>query len=101
MKAEKTNDTPETVMQGVQVENLNARTARQLGVTDNTSGVVVTDIDPSSHAAISGLQQGDVIQEVNHHAVRNTSEFESALRNSKDETLLLVNRQGSTRYVAV
>ncbi len=101
LKAEKSNETPETIMQGVQVENLNARTARQLGVTDNTTGVVVTDIDPSSHAAVSGLQRGDVIQEVNHHAVRNTSEFESALRNSKDETLLLVNRQGSTRYVAV
>jgi serine protease Do len=62
---------------------------------------VVTEVDPSSHAANSGLQRGDVIQEVNHQPVKNTSDFERALSRSKDETLLLVNRQGSTRYVAV
>lgn len=88
-------------MEGVSVENVNARTARELGLPATSAGVVVTDIDPGSHAAHSGLQRGDVIQEVNHQAVRNTSDFERALGNSKDEALLLVNRQGSTRYVAV
>jgi len=67
----------------------------------NTTGVVVTGIGPSSPAAASGLQQGDVIQEVNRQPVKNTSDFERATRNSKDETLLLVNRHGNTLYVAV
>jgi serine protease Do len=83
------------------VENLNARTASELGMPAAAAGVVVTEVDPSSRAAQSGLQRGDVIQEVNHHAVTNTSDFERAVGGSKDETLLLVNRQGSTRYVAV
>jgi serine protease Do len=90
-----------SALSGVSVENLDPDTARQVGVPANTQGVVVTDISPSSPAAGSGLQRGDVIQEVNHQPVKNTSDFERAVRNSKEENLLLVNRQGNTMYVAV
>jgi serine protease Do len=100
-KAEKNSESTESAMQGVSVENLNARIAGQLGLPATSAGVVVTEVDPGSRAARSGLQRGDVIQEVNRHAVKNTSDFERALGSSKDETLLLVNRQGSTRYLAV
>jgi serine protease Do len=62
---------------------------------------VVTGVDPASKAADSGLKRGDVIQEVNHKPVRNTADFESVMRNAKDATLLLVNRQGNTMYLAV
>jgi serine protease Do len=83
------------------VENVTARTARQLGLPETASGVVVTQIDPSSEAADSGLRRGDVIQEVNRKPVRNVEDFQNALRNSKDQTLLLVNRQGNSLYLAV
>jgi hypothetical protein len=33
--------------------------------------------------------------------VRNVEDFQNALRNSKDQTLLLVNRQGNSLYLAV
>jgi serine protease Do len=91
----------EDSLQGIQVENVNVRTARQLGLSATATGVVVTNVDPNSKAAESGLKRGDVIQEVNHRAVRNTQDFESAMRSAKDATLLLVNRQGSTMYLAV
>jgi serine protease Do len=88
-------------MEGVSVETLNNSEARQLGLPPTTAGVVVTDIDPSSQAATSGLQKGDVIQEVNRQPVHNTQEFERALSHSKDQTLLLINRQGDTLFLAV
>jgi serine protease Do len=100
-KAEKSSESTESAMEGVSVENLNSQSARELGLPAASPGVVVTEVGPGSRAARSGLQRGDVIQEVNRHAVRNTSDFERALGSSKDETLLLVNRQGSTRYLAV
>jgi serine protease Do len=100
-RAEKSGNDQENGLDGVSVENMSVRTARELGIPASTIGVVVTDIDPSSAAAHSGLQQGDVIQEVNHQAVKNTSDFERAVHNSQDETLLLVNRQGNTLYLAV
>jgi hypothetical protein len=40
-----------------------------------------------------------VIQEVNRQPVKNTADFERAMRNSKDKHLLLVNRNGSTMYL--
>jgi serine protease Do len=91
----------EDALQGITVENVTARTAQQLGLPPAATGVVVSKVDPDSKAADSGLKRGDVIQEVNHKPVRNTVDFESAMRNAKDATLLLVNRQGSTMYLAV
>jgi S1-C subfamily serine protease len=61
----------------------------------------VTDVSPSSEAASAGLHKGDVIQEVNHQSVKNTSDFERAVKSSKEEPLLLVNRNGNTMYLAV
>jgi serine protease Do len=88
-----------SALAGVSVDNLDSQTARQLHLPASTSGVVVTNISPSSPAADSGLQRGDVIQEVNRKPVTNTQEFDEAVRSSKHDPLLLVNRQGNTMYV--
>jgi serine protease Do len=89
------------VLAGVSVENLNPEATKELGLPAGTPGVVVTDVGASSAAADAGLRRGDVIQEVNRKPVNNTSDFEHALAGSKEENLLLVNRNGSTLYLAV
>jgi|HubBroStandDraft_6_1064221.scaffolds.fasta_scaffold02071_6 serine protease Do len=86
-------------LDGVEVGNLNASIARQLNIPSSTKGVVVTDIDPASKMADSGLQKGDVIQEVNHQAVTNVSEFQSVMRKAGSEPLLLVSRDGRTLFI--
>ena len=100
-KAASEPDASETGMDGVSVEDVSARSARQLGLAPDAAGVVVTAVDPASQAAANGLRRGDVILEVNRKPVRNTAEFEQALKHSTPETLLLVSRQGSTLYLAV
>jgi serine protease Do len=92
---------PEGSLEGVSVETLTPQSARELGLPANTTGVAVTDIKPSSPAAESGLRSGDVIQEVNHQPVKNVSDFDRAMSKSEKNALLLVNRQGSTMFVAV
>jgi serine protease Do len=96
---DKSNGSASSAMSGVSVEDLDAQTANELGLSPNTKGVVVTNVDPSSEAAEAGLRRGDVIQEVNRQPVKNTADFERAMRNSKDKHLLLVNRNGSTMYL--
>ena len=67
----------------------------------HVQGVVVT---PSQTVLINNwgaCRMGDIIQEVNHQQVHNTTEFEAAMRNAADNTLLLVNRQGNTMFLAV
>jgi serine protease Do len=94
------DDASQSAIAGVSVENLDSDSAQQLGLPPNSTGVVVTAISPSSPAADSGLQRGDVIQEVNRQPVKTTSDFERAIRASKDNPVLLVNRKGSTMYLA-
>lgn len=91
-----------SALDGVSVESLSPEAAQEAGVAPGTTGVVVTGVDPASAAATSGLQAGDVIQEVNHSKVTNSSDFASALSKSKSgDSLLLINRKGNKLYLAV
>ena len=91
----------DNALAGVSVDNLTPDTARQLDLPPSTTGVVVTNVDPASQAADSGLHPGDVIQEVNRKPVRNRAEFQAAVHNAGKDPLLLVNRGGNTLFVAV
>jgi serine protease Do len=94
------SDDSTKVLEGVEVSNLSPEMANQLGLPSSENGVVVTDVDPSSKIADSGLRKGDVIQEVNHQTVKNVSEFQSALKKGGSDPLLLVNREGRTLFIA-
>jgi serine protease Do len=100
-KASVDQDHSDSALKGVAVEDLDAQTARQLGLPASTKGVVVTNIDPASQAAASGLKEGDVIQQVNRKPVTNSQDFARALGKSDGESLLLVNRGGSKLFLAV
>ena len=92
--------TSEGALQGVTVENLDAQTARQLGLPGATSGVVVTSISPSSPLVDAGLREGDVIQEVNHQPVKTVSQLEEAVRKAGKNPLLLVNPDVLMMFIA-
>jgi len=96
-KAEGPN--PGGALQGVSVQNVTPQAARELNLPANTPGVIVTDISPSSPVASSGLQEGDVIQEVNRTPVKNVTDFQQAMQRAGKDPLLLVNRHGNTLYV--
>jgi serine protease Do len=84
------------------VEPLTPNLAAQLGLSRVTNGVVIDSVDPEGPAADAGLEQGDVIQEVNRQPVRSSSELNNALGKSGDRPpLLLVNRGGQRSFVAV
>jgi serine protease Do len=89
-------------LRGVQVENLTPAVARGLGLEAGTRGVVITDVENGTPASDAGLQRDDVIEEINHHAVTNVREYETAVRETgKQEVVLLVNRSGQTSFVVV
>ncbi len=87
---------------GLSVESLTPDIARQLGMSAGTQGVVVDSVDGASPAAQEGLQRGDVIEQVNRKPVQNVEEFEQAANRAGDKSvLLLVNHDGSTRFVVL
>ena len=93
----------ENGLHGVTVENLTPETAHELKLSAGTKGVVVDKVNPNSPAAEAGLQRGDVIQQVNHQSVSNVKEYSQAIGASKKDkpVLLLVDRNGSTMFLAV
>jgi serine protease Do len=92
----------ERALQGFAVQPLTPQIIRQLELPPGTRGVVVTRVDPGSPAERAGLRRGDVIQEVNRKAVANERELRAAARGAGDApVLLLVNRGGSTIFVAL
>jgi serine protease Do len=100
-KASTGEESTNTSLEGVSIENLDAQSARQLGLPASTKGVVVTEVDPASPAASAGLKEGDVIQEVNRQPVANSDDFDHAVKKSDGESLLLVNRAGNKLFLAV
>jgi serine protease Do len=87
---------------GLDVRELNAETAKELGVSD-TKGVVVTKVAPESPAANIGVQKGDVILEINRTKIATMDDFTQAMKsaNVKDGVVMLVKSDRGTRYLSV
>jgi serine protease Do len=90
------------VVDGVAVDELEARARRQFDIPSAVRGVVVTDVEPTSAAAAAGLQPGDVIQEINRQPVASVDEAVEASRRSEGQRMLLrVWSRGGSRYLVV
>ena len=87
---------------GVLVEEIKPAMARQLGLGP-VSGILVTGVEEDSLAEAAGLQQNDLIVEVNRQPVPNLFLYQRLVEplKSKDPTLLLINRQGTFLYVPI
>lgn len=87
---------------GLAVQPLTPAIAQQLGISAETQGLVVVEIDPAGPAADSGVQRGDVIEAVNQQPVRTVAEIRTALERSGDKpVLLLVNHKGTTIFLTI
>ncbi len=88
---------------GLQVQSITPEIANQLNL-NNTKGVVVRGVQPDSPAADAGIQQGDVVLEVNHGKVNTVDDFLSAAKQAKKDknsALLLVQRGNATMYTVI
>jgi len=63
--------------------------------------VLVTEVDPRSPAAKSGLRPGDIVLEVNRVPTPDVAAFKKADSGAGQRVLLLVNRGGSTIFLAL
>jgi serine protease Do len=85
---------------GMQVEPLTREQAGELGVK-TTTGVVVSDVQPSGRAADAGLRPGDVIVEVDRKPVDSVEALRATLKNGNRPALLLVHRGPATVYLTM
>ncbi|MWP36935.1 Do family serine endopeptidase [Rhodobacter sphaeroides] len=85
---------------GIEVQPLEPALARQLGLPDGASGIVVTAVDPSGPNA-DRLAPGDVIQEAAGHPIETPRDLASAMREARGKGVMLMKvlRQGNPVYV--
>ena len=87
---------------GLSLSRVTPSLARQLGLPQGTTGVVVTGVEPRSAAASGGVQPGDLILEINRQPVPTVDEVAGALRGAPGGTVfLLVQRRGQQVFLTV
>ena len=87
---------------GVRVEPLTPEVAARLNLPDGAQGLVVTDLDAIGPAADAGIQEGDVIEEVNRQPVRSGADLQAAIqRAGARPLLLLINRRSDSLFLTV
>ena len=86
---------------GIEGQRLTPEVRKQVGAKAK-KGVVITNVLPDSPAALAGLRRGDVIVEANRKAITDAEQLRKALKKGENQgNLLVVERQGSTFYVAL
>jgi serine protease Do len=89
-------------VKGLNVQNLTPDISQQLGLPAGSTGVVVTSVDAGSAADAAGIQQGDIIQEVDRKPVHSVDEYQRAIAGLGNQPiLLLMNSKGTTHYVVL
>ncbi len=76
-------------LDGVEVAELDAAARRQFDIPRTLRGALVANVDPNSAAAEAGLQQGDVIVEINRQPVRSADDAVNLSEKAKGDRVLL------------
>lgn len=82
-KGKKEKPKKSKVETGMVLEDLTPETARELGLADGATGVLVTEVNYGGPADSVGVSRGDVIIEVDQKAVKNLDEFYAIVKDRK------------------
>lgn len=84
---------------GLQVLEMTAQIARSLGVSSDTTGLVIGAVDPNSDAGRKGLRRGDIILSANYQDVASAEDLReqiaAAEADGRDAVLLRIQRRGA------
>jgi serine protease Do len=90
---------------GLSMAKLNPELREKFDIDTGVEGVVITDVTTDSPAAQKGIRAGDVIVEVAQEQVKDPKDVADRVKKAKDagrkSVLMLVDRQGDLRFVAI
>lgn len=90
-ETEKPEVKEDIVWRGIKVTDITPDIAQSQNIQD-AAGVIITDVDPASPAAEAGLNQGDVIREINKTPVKNKSEYNKTVKDLKGDALVRTDK---------
>jgi serine protease Do len=87
---------------GLRLQTLTPELAPSLGLDPSTKGAVVAEVVPGSAAAQTGVREGDVILEIDRHAVTGADEASALLRSPrKGGHLVRLRGSAGTRFITL
>jgi serine protease Do len=95
---------PTVTTLGLTLSNVTPELKEKFSLSDD-KGVVVVDVVKDSPAAEKGLKPGDVIMEASQEEIKSAgqivSKIDDAKKAGRKSILLLVERQGDLRFIAL
>lgn len=79
---------------GMDIKDIDALAKSKFMLSSNIKGVLITNVDPKSAAALIGVEPGDVIIQVENREISNTKEFLEATKSKKKKRLYIYRRGG-------
>src|SRR5438132_5833593 len=90
---------------GLTLSSITPELKEKYSIAEDVKGVVVVDVAKDSPAAVKGVRAGDMIMEAAQEEVRSPGEvsnkIDEAKKSGRKSILLLVERQGHLRFVAL
>jgi serine protease Do len=90
---------------GLTLSNITPELKEKYSLSEDSKGVVVVDVTKDSPAAAKGVRPGDMIMEAAQEEVKSpgevSSKIDEAKKSGRKSILLLVERQGDLRFVAL
>ena len=90
---------------GMSLSVLTPEMAQDMGLPDDTKGLLVQEVDPASEAAEKGLAPGDIITEAGQQPVASIADLNARIDEVREagrkSLLVLVRRDGEPRFVAL
>jgi serine protease Do len=85
---------------GLSLQTLEPDMAARLGYDESEKGVLVTGVENGSKADKAGIQQGDLIKEINRMEIGGIEEFRKELNKiQKGEAIMLLLKRGQSGFI--
>lgn len=82
---------------GLKLSNITNETIKRYRLSNDTNGVLVTDVEPKSKAEKAGFLAGDIIVQIEDIEIKNLSNIETALKKYNEKhKRVYINRYGQT-----
>jgi len=86
-----------TFLGGLKLSQIDAESQKQFRLSSDTTGILISDVEPKSKAEKAGFQAGDVIVQIEDVEIKNFTNIETALKRYNNKyKRVYVNRYGQT-----
>ena len=86
---------------GISVLPLDDQIRQQLKLPANAKGIVVVNVVDKTPAAVAGLQQGDLIKQINNRPIQDAKQFYQGINENQRHFSFEIERQGSTFNIGI